>query len=115
MTCMLQLANIDYAAADEVTQTRLKVIGDHTRAVSYLISDGVLPSNVGRGYIVRRLIRRVVRNGRLLGIPGTSAFTPKVAAVAVEMSGGCDHAVTRNAGALCTRRALGCTRTCRLH
>ena len=98
---MLQLANIDYAAADEVTQTRLKVIGDHTRAVSYLISDGVLPSNVGRGYIVRRLIRRVVRNGRLLGISGTSAFTPKVAAVAVEMSGGCDPSVTRNAGAYC--------------
>jgi alanyl-tRNA synthetase len=36
------------------------VIGDHTRAVVYLLSDGVLPSNVGRGYIVRRLLRRVI-------------------------------------------------------
>jgi hypothetical protein len=80
-------------------KTRLKVVGDHTRAVSYLISDGVLPSNVGRGYIVRRLIRRVVRNGRLLGIPTGAAFTPKVAEVVVQLSGGCDPAVARNAGA----------------
>ena len=47
-------------AADERSKTALKVIADHTRAVTYLISDGVVPSNVGRGYVVRRLIRRVV-------------------------------------------------------
>jgi alanyl-tRNA synthetase len=55
-----QLAGVDYAASDDTTRTALKVIGDHTRAVTYLISDGVTPSNVGRGYIVRRLLRRVV-------------------------------------------------------
>jgi len=46
--------------ADSATKTSLKVIGDHIRAVTYLISDGVTPSNIGRGYVVRRLLRRVV-------------------------------------------------------
>jgi len=94
-----QLAGISYASADETTKTRLKVMGDHTRAVVYLISDGVLPSNIGRGYIVRRLIRRVVRNGRLLGVPAGSAFTPRIAEVAVALSAACDPAVAKNAGA----------------
>lgn len=55
-----ELAGVDYHSAGASAQTALKVIGDHTRAVVYLISDGVLPSNVGRGYVVRRLLRRVV-------------------------------------------------------
>ncbi len=55
-----RLAGVDYATADERTRTSLKVIGDHTRACVYLISDGVTPSNIGRGYVLRRLIRRVV-------------------------------------------------------
>jgi alanyl-tRNA synthetase len=67
------------------------VIGDHTRAVAYIISDGVTPSNVGRGYVVRRLLRRVVLKGRLLGIQ--RLFTRDVAEVAVQLSGGCDPQV----------------------
>uniref|UniRef100_A0A7S0R1E0 Alanine--tRNA ligase n=1 Tax=Chlamydomonas leiostraca TaxID=1034604 RepID=A0A7S0R1E0_9CHLO len=89
------LAGVDYAKADPVTKTALKVIGDHTRAVTYMISDGVTPSNVGRGYVVRRLLRRVVMKGRLLGI--TDLFTPAVAAVAVGLSGACDPSVAANA------------------
>lgn len=62
------------------------------RAVVYLISDGVFPSNIGRGYVVRRLIRRAVRTGRLLGIKGDGkgnlegAFLPKIAETVIELS-----------------------------
>ena len=62
------LAGVDYHQLDDKGKTSLKVIGDHSRAVTQLISDGVTASNLGRGYILRRLLRRVVRHGRLLGI-----------------------------------------------
>ncbi len=62
------LAGVQYANADQKLQISLKVIGDHSRAVTQLISDGVIASNLGRGYILRRLLRRVVRHGRLIGI-----------------------------------------------
>ncbi|KAG1327053.1 alanine--tRNA ligase, chloroplastic/mitochondrial [Cocos nucifera] len=86
------LAKNSYAKADNVTKTNLKIIGDHMRAVVYLISDGVFPSNIGRGYVVRRLIRRVVRIGRLLGIKGNGqgdvegAFLPVLAETVIELS-----------------------------
>ncbi|XP_028797552.1 alanine--tRNA ligase, chloroplastic/mitochondrial [Neltuma alba] len=87
-----ELANVSYAVADDQTKTNLKIIGDHMRAIVYLISDGVVPSNIGRGYVVRRLIRRVVRTGRLLGIKGDGlgnlegAFLPAIAEKVVELS-----------------------------
>jgi alanyl-tRNA synthetase len=62
------LAGVDYRDLDEKGKTSLKVIGDHSRAITQLICDGVTASNLGRGYILRRLLRRVVRHGRLLGI-----------------------------------------------
>jgi alanyl-tRNA synthetase len=79
-----EIAGIDYAKADDSTKVSLKVIGDHVRAVVHMITDGITASNVGRGYILRRLIRRVVRHGRLIGIEG--AFISKVAETAIQLS-----------------------------
>jgi alanyl-tRNA synthetase len=62
------LAGVDYPGLDAKGKTSLKVIGDHSRAITQLICDGVTASNLGRGYILRRLLRRVVRHGRLIGI-----------------------------------------------
>lgn len=87
-----ELAMVSYKEADEHIKSNLKIIGDHIRAIVYLISDGVVPSNIGRGYIVRRLIRRVVRTGRLLGIRGDGkgdlegAFVPAIAEKVIELS-----------------------------
>lgn len=78
------IAGLDYAKCDEKTKTSLKVIGDHVRSVVHLIADGVTASNLGRGYILRRLIRRVVRHGRLIGIQGE--FTTKIAETAIALS-----------------------------
>ncbi|MDA0865291.1 MAG: alanine--tRNA ligase [Cyanobacteria bacterium] len=79
-----QLANITYGASDERTKVSLKVIGDHVRAVVHMIADGIIASNGGRGYVLRRLIRRAVRHGRLIGITGP--FISQVAETAIQLS-----------------------------
>ncbi|NRB05976.1 MAG: alanine--tRNA ligase [Richelia sp.] len=79
-----KIAGINYATSDEKIQVSLKVIGDHIRSVGHMIADEIRPSNVGRGYVLRRLIRRVVRHGRLIGIKGE--FTTKVAESAISLS-----------------------------
>jgi len=78
-----EIAGIDYTN-DEKTKISLKVIGDHIRAVVHMIADGITAANTGRGYILRRLIRRVVRHGRLIGIQGE--FTTQVAETAIALS-----------------------------
>ena len=79
-----KIASIDYHKSDESVKTSLKVVGDHVRSVVHMVTDGIKASNTGRGYILRRLIRRVVRHGKLLGI--NDVFTPQVAEVAIQLS-----------------------------
>jgi len=79
-----QIAGIEYHSSDEKTKVSLKVIGDHVRSVVHMIADEIRASNVGRGYVLRRLIRRVVRHGRLIGI--SSEFTTQVAETAIALS-----------------------------
>ncbi|KAM7259147.1 hypothetical protein ACFE04_014888 [Oxalis oulophora] len=99
-----ELAGISYVLSDDTTKLNLKVIGDHIRAIVFLISDGVVPSNIGRGYVVRRLIRRAVRIGRLLGVKRDvrgnheGTFLPNIAEKAIELSSNIDPDVkTRSA------------------
>ncbi|OWY65511.1 alanine--tRNA ligase [cyanobacterium TDX16] len=79
-----EIAGIDYNNCDEKTKVSLKVIGDHIRSVMHMIADEIRASNTGRGYVLRRLIRRVVRHGRLIGIQGE--FTTKVVETAIALS-----------------------------
>ena len=77
------LAQINYETSGLKNQTSLKIIADHSRAIVHLICDGVTASNLGRGYILRRLIRRIIRHGRLIGIE--KPFLPNIAEVAIEL------------------------------
>lgn len=68
-----ETARVQYGK-NRKTDVSLRIIADHIRSVTFMVSDGILPSNEGRGYVLRRLLRRAARHGKLLGIEGEYLF-----------------------------------------
>jgi len=79
------IANVSYKNGSEDVDTALRVIADHSRAMAFMIADGILPSNEGRGYVLRRLIRRAYRFGRTIGID--TSFLHDTAGTVVDVMG----------------------------
>ena len=82
---IMRLADVKYGE-DEKKDVSLRVITDHIRSTTFLIGDGVMPSNEGRGYVLRRLLRRAARHGRLLGVKGP--FLADVCDTVIEVNEG---------------------------
>ena len=78
-----EFAGVEYKV-DADKDVSIRLITDHIRSATFMISDGIMPTNEGRGYVLRRLIRRAARHGRLLGIDGK--FLAKLSATVIEGS-----------------------------
>lgn len=90
---MSALCGVPLGAADK-SDVSLRVVADHIRSTCFLIADGVLPSNEGRGYVLRRIMRRAIRHGKMLGLDAPFLF--KVATVLIAEMGAAFPELTQN-------------------
>ncbi|MDH4368359.1 MAG: alanine--tRNA ligase [Nitrospira sp.] len=97
LTAVAKRAGVPYGDKEQ-TDRSMRVIADHLRAITFLMTDGVLPSNEGRGYVLRRILRRAARHGRLLGI--VEPFLCDLTTSVVEQMGDVYSEVTRAAGTI---------------
>jgi alanyl-tRNA synthetase len=82
---VVEISGVPYRNGQAKEDISIRIITDHIRSVTFMISDGILPSNEGRGYVLRRLLRRAARHGKLLGIEGE--FMAKLAERVIKVSG----------------------------
>ncbi|NLM07781.1 MAG: alanine--tRNA ligase [Clostridiales Family XIII bacterium] len=67
----VEMSGVTYNCGEAPTDASIRIITDHIRSITFMVGDGILPSNEGRGYVLRRLLRRAARHGKLLGIEGS--------------------------------------------
>ncbi|QZY57009.1 alanine--tRNA ligase [Crassaminicella profunda] len=83
---VLEISGQKYGQGNEKTDVSIRIVTDHIRSVTFMVCDGIMPSNEGRGYVLRRLLRRAARHGKLLGIKGE--FLTQLVDSVLEVSSG---------------------------